>query len=256
MNYSLTKINANDTIGNNLSALNLNYEKLEYRTNNIITSSIQIFEPLIEYYNFFNSSWKATIDYSYAINAPQRLQTFQTLVQNTSSSWSNPISIIYPKIPRYSSSTFSTEINNAINWFKKTFPIFTTSDPSRPLYVEGTKAFLSCMFHDVSVKVNQTNQAINTANCRSFDRSAAVRCIYTYIRDVFCAGTEVCSRYNGSATRTTYTLRCRYENGTNAINRRGTATIKSFFRDRREHDNLYCVLLEVKNCQWNFIKTI
>jgi hypothetical protein len=279
MNYTLTKILSSDTIGNNLSALNLNYQKLEYRTNNIINSSIQIFEPLIEYYNFYNNFWKNTIDYSYAINAPERFQKFKTTVQTNSSLWISPISIFYPTISEYKTLTFSNEINKAINWFKNNFPIFTSTNSTIPLYPEGTKAFLNCMFYTESVKVNANNTVTENVNCSTFDRSASVNCIYNYLKNVFCGSTEVCSRYNGSRVATVYTLKCTYENGNrtfshitpaekriaaqrnnfparSTITRQGIAQINSYFKDRSEYDNLFCILLEVKNCEWRYIKTI
>lgn len=279
MNYTLTNISPLDTIGNNLSSLNLNYQKLEYRTNNIINSSLQIFEPLIEYYNFYSNFWKNTIDYSFAIDAPDRLNKFKTLVQTNSSLWLSPISIFYPKIPLYSTASFSNEINQATNWFKINFPIFTSENSTIPLYPEGTKAFLSCMFYRETVKVNANDTEIENVNCETFDRSTQVNCVYNFLRNVYCGGTEVCSRYNGRKIATTFNLRCTYENGNRTFNhiaipfirnfaqinnfparskitRQGIARVDAYFKDRSEHNDLFCVLLEVKNCEWRFVKII
>lgn len=279
MNYTITKILSAESIGNNLSSLNLNYQKLEYRTNNIINSSVQIFEPLIEYYTFYSNFWKNTIDYSFAINAPTRLNQFKTSVQTNSSLWLSPVSIFYPKIPSYNTATFSNEINKAIDWFKINFPVFTTNNSTSPLYPEGTKAFLSCMFYSEIVKVNTNDTVTENVNCQTFDRSASINCIYNYLKNVWCGRTEICSRFNGKKTATTYSLRCTYENGNRTFNhlpttatrsiaqrnnfparsqitRQGIANINSFFRDRSEFDNLFCVLLEIKDCEWRFIKII
>lgn len=259
MNYTFTTINANEAIGNSLSATNANYSTLEFWTNNIMASSVQYFSPLLNFYLFYGDFWKTTINYAYSLNAPQRLSSFQTNVETNSAKWITPITFFYPTIPLFSASTLNTQLNTAVDWFRNRFPIFIGTNP-RPQYAENTTAYLYCMFYREQLKVNQNVVEQQSRPCRTENRTAVANCHVIWQNNVTCYGRSVCLPHNSTPTRPTcrrnYTANCSYENGSQSISRFARANINNLFNDRFEHERIYCLVLKVKNCQWSWENTL
>ena len=275
MKYEILNLKATDYIGDSLSSVNLNYKVLETWTNNITFSSVNLYNPLLNFYNFYGDFWKSTINYATSINAVNRLNSFATNVETNSAKWIKPVTFFYPTIKIYNSSTLNVDLNQAFTWFKSVYPVLTTST-AKPNFAENTKAFLYCMFYEESVKINQnrtitgtTEYGSATRNCTTSNRSGVVGCYVIWRNNVQCYSTDVCPMFNyvegrgayttlfGRFTRggnvtcqRTFTASCSYENGAKSINRSLILNVNNYFKDRSEYDRVYCLQLTVKNCDW------
>lgn len=262
MSYKITPTLSTHFIGNSLSSVNISYKNLELWTNNIAFSTTNYFNPLLNFYSYYGDFWKNSIDYAFSIDAPARLSSFRTTVQSNSSSWIKSITYFYPEVFRFDPLTINNYITSATNWFKNKFPIY---DPSlsfpetkkiSPNFVEGTKATIYFITYDINVKINQTSQYIKTANCSTRDRSATINCNIIWKNNVSCYGSgNICPRFNGSYAKT-YSATCNYENGTKSIVRKGIVNIDREFIDRSEKPDFGAIVLQVVNCQWQFVKLL
>lgn len=262
MNYEFTTITQNDFIGNSLSAVNLNYKTLEYWTNNITFSSNRLYKPLLNFYNFYGDFWKDAINYADSINAITRLSSFQTNVETNSAKWIKPITFYYPFINQYNPSTLNTNLNQAVSWFRLQYPVLSNAN-TKPNFAENTRAFLYCLFFEEAVEINEqrtvtgnTEFGSATRNCRTQNRSGVVTCIVVWLNNVSCYSSWICPNYNGRSCLSTFTASCAYENGNQAINRSLIANFDNYFKDRSEHDHVYCLQLIVKNCDWTLEKIL
>jgi hypothetical protein len=252
MKYEFTTIAQNDFIGNSLSSVNLNYKTLEYWTNNISFSSNILYKPLLNFYNFYGNFWKDTINYANSINGIARLSSFQTNVETNSAKWIKPITFFYPFINQYNANTLNTNLNQAVSWFRTQYPVLPNAN-IKPNFAENTRAFLYCLLFEEAVQINEnvTQTGGNaTKNCRTQNRSGVVTCVVVWLDNVSCYSSRICPNYNGTRCQSIFTANCSYENGTQAVNRSIIANFNNYFKDRSEHDHVYCLQLVVKNCNW------
>lgn len=252
MNYNFTTISQDDFIGNSLSSVNLNYNVLEYWTNNISFSSNNLYKPLLNFYNFYGDFWKDTINYANSINATSRLSSFQTNVETNSAKWIKPLTFFYPFINQYSANSLNSNLNQAVSWFKLQYPVLSNTN-TKPNFAENTRAFLYCLFFEESVEINEKPTITGgnaTKNCRTQDKSGVVTCVVVWLNNVSCYSSWICPNYNGRRCNSTFTANCSYENGQKTINRSIIANFDNYFKDRSEHDHVYCLQLVVKNCDW------
>lgn len=262
MSYTITPIVSTQFIGNSLSSVNISYENLELWTNNINFSTTNYFKPLVNFYLYYGDFWKQTINYAFSINAPARLSSFKTTVQSNSSQWVKSITYFYPEVFRFDPLTINNYITSATNWFKNKFPIFDPSIQVFPLpqnspnFVEGTKATIYFLSYDVNVKVDQNITQTKSTVCSTQDRSGTVYCNIVWNNNVACYGNgNICPRYNGTYAKT-FSISCNYENNLKSITRNGIVNIDREFIDRSEKSDLGAIILQVKNCEWQFVKLL
>lgn len=255
MNYEFTSISQDDFIGNSLSAVNLNYKKLEYWTNNITFSSNNLYNPVLNFYNFYGEFWKKTINYANSINAVARLSSFQTNVETNSAKWIKPITFFYPFVNQYNTNTLNSNLNQAASWFRLQYPVLPNAN-AKPNFAENTRAFLYCLFFEEVVEINEKQTIKATRNCKTQNKSGVVNCVVIWLNNVSCYGRWICPNYNGTRCGSVFTANCLYENNTNKIDRSIIANIDNYFKDRSEYDHVYCLQFVVKNCNWTLEKIL
>lgn len=251
----MTILNANDYIGNSLSSININFNELEYWTNNIQLSSDRYFQPLVNFYDFYREFWKSSVDFSKSINAAERLTSFSTTVETNSAKFIKPIVIIYPDVFEYNI-MFQNYKNIVENWFKLKYPVVNIIN-NNTNFVENSVAYICVMFYDEIVKINNTIEnnrikIIESVGCVTNDVTVTVQCLVSYKGNVSCGrSSNVCGAILNDCTNTK-TAKCSYENGLKTITRSGIANIDQYFKDRSENDKLYILVMKVKNCEWVF----
>lgn len=253
----------NDCIGNSLSTMNLNFDTLENWTNSILLSSKVLFQPLVDFYNFYGDFWKSSINFSIDINAIDRLTEFNTQVTTNSAKFIKPIVIIYPDIFEYNAILIDNYKNTVSSWFKTNYPV-VDSNNSETLFVENTVAFVYMMFYSEVVKVNNTLAGNNritlgkAITCSTNDVSTTISCRVTYKPSggaVSCVDYEpqimsdVC-RGNSTSCTETKTAQCFMENGKKSSVRTGNLNVDQYFKDRSEYEKMYILKMVVKNCEW------
>jgi len=262
MSYTFNKILSSGYIGNDLSLVNENYKQLDLWTTNISISSEKFYEPLKNFYLFYGDFWKDSINFSYSINAIPRLTSFQTNVLENSAKWIQPLVFYYPAITKYDESSLTNLQKNALEWMKQTYPVSTESGVN---FVENTIAYLYCILYEEDEKINTVNQIIKPTNCSTNDTSTTVSCWVQWNTNISCYDNHnACNSTN--KTKAAYPLNpscyknfsvtCLYENNLKSITRYGVANINSYFLDRYERENILCMILTVKNCNWKTLKVL
>ena len=112
-------ISSNDSIGNSLSSVNLNYLELEKGTLYLIASSQNYWSPMKDYYLSFQKFLKdsTTIVQNYSANWINTT----TIVQNYSATWIKPITIFYPSVI-YKDTKIEDILNSLLKWVTVYFP--------------------------------------------------------------------------------------------------------------------------------------
>ena len=272
MSYHFTNLTSQDYIGNSLSSVNINYSNLSNWTNTIQFSSDRFFEPLRQFYLFYGDFWKDTVSYAYSIDGPKRLTSFNTHVAENSAKWINPIVFYYPEILKYDQSTIDYTISIASNWFYENYPVLNNqiavvgAPEPLPNFVENTVAYLYIIFYDEQInKIKSNTTLISGINCQTNDTAATVNCWVTFVDDIGCYGDRhACGRFSRTpissptspSCQRIFDMNCKYENNLQSITRSGILNVDSQFSDRSENENIMCLVFEVKNCEWQFIKTI
>jgi len=247
------KLNHNDCIGNSLSSININFNELEYWTNNILLSSDRYYKPLVDFYDFYSNFWKSSINFANSINAAERLTSFSTTVETNSAKFIKPIVIIYPNVFQFNSNNIETHIDTVTTWFNQKYPVKNTNT-SKTNFVENSLAYVYIMFYNEEVKINQTGNNIlkktKTVGCVTNDVSVTITCSVTYNGTVTCGRSgNVCGAIAGSCAQTKNAT-CSYTGGSKTETRTGTANIDQYFKDRSENDNIYTLVMKVEDCEW------
>jgi hypothetical protein len=262
MLYTFNKLISTGYIGNDLSIINENYNELDLWTTNISISSEKFYEPLKNFYLFYDDFWKDSINYSYSINAISRLTSFQTNVLENSAKWIQPLVFYYPAITKYEDSNLTNLQDNALEWMTQTYPVVNNDVTN---FVENTIAYLYCILYEEDEKINTNNKIIESTNCSTNDTSTSVSCWVQWNSDIACYDNKnACNGTNKTKAayplnpncHKNFTVNCLYENYKKNITRYGIANINSYFLDRYERENILCMILTVKNCNWTKIKVL
>lgn len=94
MGFSYTTILTAETVGDSLSTVNTNYLNLDVWTQNITLSANTIWEPLIDFYKFYENDWNNAITLVREYSA--KWIEYTSLVETNSARWLEPITIFYP----------------------------------------------------------------------------------------------------------------------------------------------------------------
>ena len=243
------KLNHNDCIGNSLSTININFNELEYWTNNILLSSDRYYKPLVDFYDFYSNFWKSSINFAKSINAAERLTSFSTTVETNSAKFIKPIVIIYPEVLQNT----QTYTNVVTTWFKQKYPVKDTNT-LKTNFVENSVAYVYIMFYDEFVRINKTGdnkeKKTESVGCVTNDVSVTVTCYVTYNGTVSCGSSgDVCGAIAGACADTKKAT-CSYAGGSKTETRTGRLNIDQYFKDRSENDNMYTLVMKVKDCEW------
>lgn len=120
MPYTFKPLLSSETIGDSLSAVNNNYYNLDVWTNSIITSAVMMWEPLIDYYNFYKSDWNQIV--TLTRNNSAKWISMVTTVEANSAKWIEPITIFYPNF--FPDPFTSENVVTVTEFLKNAFPIY------------------------------------------------------------------------------------------------------------------------------------
>lgn len=247
------KLNHNDCIGNSLSSININFNELEYWTNNILLSSDRYYKPLVDFYDFYSNFWKSSINFANSINAAERLTSFSTTVETNSAKFIKPIVIIYPEVFQFNTQNIQTYTNVVTTWFNQKYPVKDTNT-LKTNFVENSVAYVYIMFYNEEVRIDRTGdnklKKTEAVGCVTNDVSVTVTCSVTYSGNVSCGRSgNVCGAIAGTCGDTKKAT-CSYAGGSKTETRTGRLNIDQYFKDRSENDNMYTLVMKVKDCEW------
>lgn len=139
----IINISSNSSIGDTLSAINLNFlnieqkaAELEYTTGEYIAEYEQFYDSKLENLQDMSSSFQV---YS------SDLERISTLVAQNSAKWIQPISIVYPKIIQHPYNRVDYTVREEVQvWLNNTLPVISNTGSVN--YVAKQKIFVSLLF--------------------------------------------------------------------------------------------------------------
>lgn len=120
MAYTFKALLSSETIGDSLSTVNNNYYNLDVWTHSIITSAATMWEPLIEYYNYYKSDWNQIV--TLTRNNSAKWLSMVSTVEANSAKWIEPITIYYPGF--FPDPFTPDDVVTVTNFLKQAFPIY------------------------------------------------------------------------------------------------------------------------------------
>ena len=214
-------IKPQDTIGNSLSSVNINYFNLELDTLTIKASADKLWTPMLEYYNTFNKFLKETT--SICQKSSALLVTTATTVENNSAGWIKPITIFYPSL---FPSTYpaNSVVSSLSSWLVSYFPVIdpvkyiidtTTGEtvevlPTKTNYIENQIAIVYAHSWQYGTSINENRLILDSAYCTTANKSVCTYCTDRYYGYVYCSNGDFNCGGQAVSCQQCGTLRCQY----------------------------------------------
>ena len=248
----------NDSIGDSLSSVNLNYFNVELDTLTIKASSDSLWTPMFNYFVKYGDFLKETS--TIAIQYSAFIVDATTQVQNNSASWCKPISIFYPSI--FPASSAVNDISDVLtSWVNTYFPI-TLSGTNIPNYVENQIAVIYSHTWQLGPSMDETQILQDYTVCYTQPKSVCATCVDHYSGGQWC-GTDTWTPCAGTSNYTSCgTADCGFSNppyiGINHQVAYGMikAYVEMKFQDRNECSPILAFAFKVNNCEWVFYKIL
>jgi hypothetical protein len=219
----LYTINTQDTIGNSLSSVNINYYNLELATLNLKTSAEKLWNPMLNYYLDVNKFLKETT--SICQKNSSILISMATTVESNSAGWTKPITIFYPSLfpDNY---PLDTVVATVSSWLISYLPVIdpvkyildeTTGNeipvpPTTTNYIEGQTAIIYAHTWSYGDNISE-NQFINDFTlCSTQDKSICSYCIDRYYGYVYCSNGDFSCNGHSTSCQSCGSLHCYYQN--------------------------------------------
>lgn len=191
-------IDKNETIGDSLSSINLNFLNLEKETLSISYSAQNYWNKVYEYYVTFGSYIKEITTLYQNVSA--QLSNNATLVERNSAAWIKPITIFYPSI--FDTQKTNTEIQDILlKWVKNNFPVFPTDQVlytnlntgnvefiknKNPAYVENQKLIVYTYTWFSTPEVLDIQNLSDYTTCSTQDAEAYLECSSRWYGGTYC----------------------------------------------------------------------
>jgi hypothetical protein len=215
-------------------------------------------KPLMDFYNTYINDMTNTI--SLVSNTSSDWNIFRTTVQNNSSFWVQPLSIIYPKIFAYP--FVDSYLDEITSWLNINYLTQNTTKGTTN-YVENESIIINVYTYRESVKIDSNDYLSDTVNCYTPLGTICSDCKTTYYGLVPCSNGRFDCQYDKTCkacdkTNCSYTLP--YYNvkgvGTVYADSKIDANVSMYFKDRWEFENIKSISFKVVDCKWVFDKFI
>lgn len=203
---NIYNINPENSIGNSVSSININYSNLEYKTLSVKSSAEKYWYPMFNYYQAFSKFLKeaTTISQNYSAS----FINTSTIVETNSSAWIKPITIFYPSIiPDILQ--INSLIDILLEWTKTYFPE-KSSEEDKPNYVEGQTLIVYTHTWSYGSAISENAFLSDYTLCQTSDRQVCAHCIDYFSGYVWCNGPGLHCDGRTSSCQKCDTLRCFY----------------------------------------------
>ena len=253
MNITLTNILSSDCIGNSLSSLNINFQKVDTFLYYMNLSAYQLFLPLMDFWGLHKDSLNSLITTVQQNSA--KWESLVSLVSLNSAKWITPIVYIHPIIQEFPISANS--LNYVVSAFKNLYPILPPVS-GNPHFIENQKAIL--YYYTYTTKDLIYDNFIRDSSyayCVSEGvKTASIWCQDSSGGTAACMGSQQSCNGCAQGCSVSVTVACNYpETGTSTTNRFIRAKIYNIFSDRYEKE-LKSLVYTVKNCEWVFERNL
>lgn len=219
---TLYTIKSQDTIGNSLSSVNINYYNLELDTLTVKNSADQLWTPMLEYYLSFNNFLKETT--SVVQRNSSLLISTATTVESNSAGWIKPISIFYPSI---FPNTYPVDsiVESISSWLVSYFPVInpttyviddTTGNtieipPTKTNYVEDQIAIVYAHTWQYGTSIAENQFLLDSTLCSTANKSVCTYCVDRYFGYVYCSNGDFNCGGQAISCQKCGTLNCFYK---------------------------------------------
>lgn len=244
----IKKIDPNSDIEFDTS--NYNYKIIDDLLSNLESTFNNKYQPIIDYYNLYYTVLNQGVDLDK--NNSQKWQNFRTIVQSNSSSWLQPLTIIYPKINITSFS--NSYVQEITDWINAKFPVI---DPvtNELLFVENQQAIITCYLGKNPYATNKNIYLMDETTCVTSNPVICAACSTSFSGGVKChQGFFNCAYNSGCSTCKQAT--CGYTfppyisiDSTSAYGRI-EAYVTISYQDLYEDPTCYNLMFIVNGCKW------
>jgi hypothetical protein len=249
MSYTLYQLLSTDSIGDSLSAVNINYENLDEWTTSIQMSATNYWEPLVNFYENVISNWNTNASYlsSNKLNWDNMIVT----VENNMSKWVTPLVVMYPNI--LNSGDLNHNISIITKWLNTNSPCIS----SQTVYVENQKAYVYAL-SSVNQTVNLINHQITYGHCQTTKQiKVCASCKTKFFGTALCSNGDMICDGGFSTCNECGEVNCQYpQTGTYIYNPAIEAYLTCNYTDSYESEKVVCLNYVVSNCEWVFVKSI
>jgi hypothetical protein len=218
----LYTIKTQDTIGNSLSSININYYNLELATLALKASAEKLWNPMLNYYLDFNKFLKETT--SICQKNSSILISMATTVENNSAGWIKPITIFYPSLFPYNYPP-DTIVASVSSWLISYLPVIdpvkyiideTTGNnipvfPSSTNYIEGQTAIIYTHKWLYGNSISENSYINDVTLCSTQDKGICTYCIDRYYGYVYCSNGNFNCVGHSTSCQKCGTLHCYYQ---------------------------------------------
>ena len=245
MNYTFYQLLSTDSIGDNLSSVNINYENLDEWTTSIQFSATNYWQPLVNFYENIISKWNTNV--SYLTNNKLNWDKMVSTVQVNSSKWLTPLVLMYPNV------LSSSNISEITNWININSPCIS----SNTIYIENQKAYvyaLSSTTITSDLKVYSSNSGL----CKTTPTvKICATCKTNFSGTAQCSNGDVVCDGGFTTCNECSNVSCKYPQSNASTY---TPSIEAYltinYKDISEAQNILCLNYVVSACEWVFVKSI
>jgi hypothetical protein len=247
-------INSNQSIGNTVSSLNLNFQNLNDAFINLIKKTEDYLMPFV---NFIKDNQSEVVFLYDILNDKKPIwDQMSTLVFKNSSNWMKPLVFLEPKIYNEQQTTYDNIKAELVEKFKTLYPMFNQND--QPIYIDNQLGMIYFYVNHTS-RIIQTEDIVNSdyAECISEGiKTTVMRCNNRVLEnETSCGGSIIsCNGCAGNTCQEDVVVSCNYpDNNSNRTLRYIQSKINYKLNDIAEK-TIGVIFLRVKNCSWEFEK--
>jgi hypothetical protein len=258
MAFTYTTILPTETIGDSLSSVNKNYLNFDVWTQNITMSADVIWNPLIDFFNYYKENWTKALTITRDNSA--KWIDLRTNVQTNSAAWIEPITIFYPGF--FPDPFTPNDLVTVQQFLQNTFPVYQSVN-TQPNYIENQMAIIYSYTYIVNGNaINSTTLLKDSTTCTTNPRTVCISCTNTYSGGGPCnSGYFTCNGRSNSCSQCK-DVKCFYSGAPYELIDSATAkssieaNVSMIFSERAESTNIIAAVFKVANCEWTFERFI
>lgn len=203
---NIYNINSENSIGNSVSSININYSNLEYKTLLVKLSAEKYWYPMFNYYQAFSKFLKeaTTISQNYSAS----FINTSTIIEKNSSAWIKPITIFYPSIiPNILQ--INTSLDILLDWIKLYFPEKSIEE-NIPNYVENQTLIVYAHTWAYGSAISENTFLSDYTLCQTSDKEVCAHCVDRFSGYVGCNNGGLNCNGRSTSCQKCNTLRCSY----------------------------------------------
>jgi hypothetical protein len=201
----MIEIFQNETIGDSLSSVNINYLTVENCVTTIKNDIDLYWNPMLDYYKTFGPFLKETSTLIQAVSS--KIFSVCTTVETNSAGWIKPISVFYPSIFPYSIDN-ETIVDTLSSWINENFPV--QSNDNNLNYIENQQIIVYSHVWQYGNSISENQSIRDRTFCQTQNKIVSITCTNYYSGYVSCDNGGFNCNGQSNSCQQTRTLECSY----------------------------------------------